>query len=67
MLTLSVNNEPFTLPDSMSLSQALTHWGMGDRLFAAAINGEFVPQSQYNQTLINDGDTIDIVKPVGGG
>lgn len=67
MLTLSLNNESKTLPNTMSLSAALEHWQLCDQLSAAAINGEFVPRSQYDQTQLNDGDTIDIVKPVGGG
>jgi len=67
MLTLSLNNESKTLPTIMSLSAALKHWEMCDKLFAAAINGEFVPRSQYASIELNDGDVIDIVKPVGGG
>lgn len=67
MLTLSLNNEPHTLPEPMSLSQAMEHWGLCNAMAAAAINGEFVPRSQYSTVTLHDGDTIDIVKPVGGG
>ncbi len=67
MLTLSLNNESKTLPNTMSLSAALKFWDMCDQLSAAAINGEFVPRSQYDDRQLSDGDTIDIVKPVGGG
>jgi sulfur carrier protein len=67
MITLSLNNQAKTLPDIMNLSAALEHWQMTGKLFATAINGEFVPRSQYDHINLNDGDTIDIVKPVGGG
>ena len=67
MLNLSLNNEAKTLPEPMSLSAAQDHWEMCDGLFAAAVNGEFVPRSQYAETQVQDGDEIDIVKPVGGG
>ncbi|WP_439134019.1 sulfur carrier protein ThiS [Pseudomaricurvus sp.] len=67
MLTLSLNNESHTLPEPMSLSQALDHWGMCNQMAAAAINGEFVPRSQYSEVTLHEGDKLDIVKPVGGG
>tara|TARA_B100000446_G_scaffold111138_1_gene103815 strand:- start:1183 stop:1386 length:204 start_codon:yes stop_codon:yes gene_type:complete len=67
MLTLSLNNETKSLPHPMSLSDALQHWQLCDSLSAAAINGEFVPRSNYSNTALQDGDKIDIVKPVGGG
>ena len=31
------------------------------------INGEIVPKAQYANTLINDGDIIEVVSFVGGG
>lgn len=67
MLTLSLNNEPHTLPSPMSLTQAMVHWGLCNNMAAAAINGEFVPRSQYSEVTLYEGDKIDIVKPVGGG
>ncbi|GAB3091426.1 sulfur carrier protein ThiS [Aestuariicella hydrocarbonica] len=67
MLTVSLNNEPHTLPGTMSLTEALAHWQLSDTLAAAAINGEFIPRSQYHQVTLSAGDQIDIVKPVGGG
>ena len=30
-------------------------------------NGEIVPKAQYAQTVLQDGDTIEIVRFVGGG
>jgi sulfur carrier protein len=67
MLTLSLNNEIRTLPQPMSLREAMAHWDLSENLSAAAVNGEFVPRSQYHVVTLQDGDTIDIVKPVGGG
>ncbi|MGH1370873.1 MAG: sulfur carrier protein ThiS [Cellvibrionaceae bacterium] len=67
MLTLSLNNTPTEIPRSMSLHEALEHLNLCDERSAAAVNGEFVPRSQYRNCVLNDGDTIDIVKPVVGG
>ncbi len=51
----------------MSLQQALEHWQEDSGRFAIAVNGEFVPRSQYDTFQLNDRDQIDLVKPVGGG
>ena len=34
---------------------------------AVEINGEIIPKSQYETTVFNDGDTVEIVGFVGGG
>ncbi len=66
-IKLSVNNEPCEVAASTLLSAALVQWGYGDNKIAVAINGEFVPRSTYSERLLQQGDLIDIVKPVGGG
>ena len=34
---------------------------------AVARNGEIVPKSEYDSTLLNDGDVVEVVSFVGGG
>ena len=34
---------------------------------AVEINGHIVPKSKYDTTVLNDGDTVEIVGFVGGG
>lgn len=65
MIKLSVNGDSFTTEHS-SLADFLNTLDTGDQ-FAVARNGEFVPKSQYEQTTLTEGDTLDIVTPVGGG
>lgn len=67
MIDISLNNQPQQLETPLLLAQALRLWGYGDSKIAVAINGEFVPRSTYGERLLNTGDQIDIVKPVGGG
>lgn len=38
-----------------------------DPPFAAAVNAQFVPKTLYNQTLLNDNDTIELIVPITGG
>jgi sulfur carrier protein len=52
--------EAATLADAVALLQARPP-------FAAAVNMEFVPNTQYAQRLLVAGDRIDIILPVTGG
>lgn len=67
MITLSLNNEKISLPPQTRLSDALASWGFGEGKVAVAVNGEFVPRSQYHDCLLVNDDQVDVVKPVGGG
>ncbi len=35
--------------------------------FAAAVNMQFVPNTQYQQTALKSGDRIDVIAPLTGG
>ncbi len=35
--------------------------------FAVALNGDFVGKSDYQNTLVNQGDSIDVLFPIQGG
>jgi sulfur carrier protein len=69
MLMLSINNETRSFAEPIVLQELLHEWQNQnpDAAFAVAINGEFVPRSQYQFQLLQNGDSIDIVSPVGGG
>ncbi|MCD8376977.1 MAG: sulfur carrier protein ThiS [Oscillospiraceae bacterium] len=45
----------------------LTAAGYNLGLNAAARNGEIDPRARYGQTVLEDGDTVEIVSFVGGG
>lgn len=49
-----------TLADALSLANALPP-------FAAALNLQFVPKTQYAATPLQDGDQIEIIAPITGG
>jgi len=67
MICISLNNEPAELPPDTALSDALEQWDYGEQKIAVALNGEFVPRSRYRDTVLQERDQLDIVKPVGGG
>ena len=50
-----------------TLAEYLETTSIDTRRIAVEINGEIVPKAQYANTLINDGDIIEVVSFVGGG
>ena len=67
MLKLTVNGQEKILDKSLPLNQALSEWGYRGNAFAVALNATFVPRSRYPETLLKDGDAIDILAPLSGG
>jgi len=67
MPSVLVNNTPTSIQDECNLQQLITIAGYQNQRIAIALNGEFIPKTQYNDTQLNHNDAIDIVKPIGGG
>lgn len=66
-MTISVNGEKKTFEvKSMSVQELLERLGYKEG-FAVALNMTFVLNTTYNETMIKDGDELDILAPVQGG
>lgn len=50
-----------------SLSVLLENSGFRCDRIAVEINGEIIKKSDYDKTVLNDGDKIEVVSFVGGG
>ena len=66
-MLISVNNQQVQILAGSSLKSVLLSQTTEGTPFAVAINGDFVPRSEYNALVLNEGDELDIVNPVGGG
>jgi sulfur carrier protein len=67
MIKVSVNGQIQSIDLNITLKQLLVNLNYTTNSFAVAINTTFVPLDKYHTTIINDGDTIDILAPVQGG
>ena len=67
MIKISVNGEIKELKENLNVKQLIEVLEYKTKGFAVAINTTFVPIAKYEETIINDGDTIDILAPVQGG
>lgn len=65
-LDITLNGQPLQLPAGASLLDAAQASGVQPP-FAAAVNLQFVPRAQYNQTLLQNGDQVELISPVTGG
>ncbi len=67
MISVSVNNEGRQCDPGQPLSALLNDWGFACDKVAVAVNGDFVPRSQYPQFQLSAGDQVDVLAPVQGG
>jgi sulfur carrier protein len=66
-MKVTVNGKPMELPDGLTIDGLLTHLGVRREYTAVALNREVTPKHQYAQSVLRDGDKIEIVRPMGGG
>ena len=66
-MQVTINGEGRELPSPMSIAQLLADLGLDPRKIAVEQNLEIVPRSLYQETTVNSGDKLEIVKFVGGG
>jgi len=67
MIKVSVNGEIKEVEESLNVTQLIKALNYKTPGFAVAINTTFVSIDSYETTIIQDGDTIDILAPVQGG
>ena len=53
--------------DEILLSGYLEENGINPQRIAVELNGEILPKSQYSNTVLKEGDVVEIVNFVGGG
>ena len=67
MITVTVNGEKRQLPAETDLVGFLKEMDVDVRLVAVAHNGDVIPRKDYGSVRLRDGDTLEIVRMVGGG
>jgi thiazole synthase len=67
-MKIAINGEAREVEDGLRLSVLLEQFGIGDRNLAIEHNGEFLdPEEEWDNVVIGEGDTLEIVHFVGGG
>jgi thiamine biosynthesis protein ThiS len=66
-MTITINGETREARQGETLSSLLQSLGLTPQSVAVERNGAIVPRSQYLETVLADGDQIEVVQFVGGG
>jgi len=67
MIQVSVNGEIKEIAEGLNVNELINALNYTTKGFAVAINTTFVSIKSYEETIIKNGDTIDILAPVQGG
>ncbi len=67
MLNVTVNDAERTVPEGTTVEGLLGLLGLQPRFLAVELNRRVVPRNEHRQTVLSDGDRIEVVTLVGGG
>jgi len=66
-MRIQLNGDPFELPDGETVSGLLARLDLAGRRVAVELNQDIVPRSQHGETVLGEGDQIEVVHAIGGG
>jgi thiamine biosynthesis protein ThiS len=66
-VTITLNGEPFELDQPMSVAALLVQLDIDPRRVAVEHNLNIIKRQTYGDTVIGEGDMLEIVNFVGGG
>ncbi|MEZ8587194.1 sulfur carrier protein ThiS [Vibrio cyclitrophicus] len=66
-ITISINEQPEQVAQSSSLSDIIQALSLPDLGCVFAINNAVVPRSQWQKTIVNEGDSISLFQAIAGG
>ncbi|MGL1832015.1 sulfur carrier protein ThiS [Rhodocyclaceae bacterium SMB388] len=67
MLQLTINGQSETLDDGATVATVLAARQLVGKRVAVERNGEIVPKGRHAETVLTDGDRLEVVVAVGGG
>ena len=66
-MRIQLNGEPFELPDGETVAALLARRELTGRRVAVELNLDIVPRWQHAQTVLKEGDQVEVVHAIGGG
>ena len=67
MIRITLNGNAEALAEPLTISALLESRELAGKRLAVERNGEIVPRSRHDETLLEEGDQLEIVVAVGGG
>jgi thiamine biosynthesis protein ThiS len=66
-ISIMVNGERRDLNSELDLAGLLSHFSLPEKRVAIELNGRVVSRADWPQTIVGEGDRIEVVHFVGGG
>lgn len=66
-MNIQLNGQTLPTQRSRSLAELIGELQLQGKRLAVELNGEIVPRSAYDATMLQDGDCVEIVQAIGGG
>lgn len=64
---ITVNGKEIQMKQSISVAAYLENAGYQMKRIAVELNGDILPKYSYSDTMLKDGDRLEVVTFVGGG
>lgn len=66
-MNIYINGQAQTHTLGLSVQDLIAQLDLANKRYALELNQSILPRSLYAQTLLNEGDQIEIIHAVGGG
>ena len=67
MINIIVNGKETQFMEDQNLTDLIRHFNLDSRWVIVELNGEAILRENYSMKQIQDGDKIEMVRPVAGG
>ena len=67
MINLMVNGKPREVEEDINLETYLMGFDVNLKFVAVGYNGDVIKKEQFTDITLQNGDVLEIVRPVGGG
>jgi sulfur carrier protein len=67
MSSITLNGKPHALDGQTNVTSLLAALSINPKQVAVAVNGEVVPRDTWAEAEVAEGDSVEIVRAVGGG
>lgn len=62
-----INGESHQFDSGVTIAALLQQSGLAGKRVAVEVNETIVPKSQHSETVVSEGDQIEIIHAIGGG
>ncbi len=66
-MKIIVNGKPMEVAEGLTVEALLAQLRIRREYTAVALNREVAPKAKYAETVLREGDRVEIVRPMGGG